>query len=256
MDRDLAANINKMQALIRQQRRQFSQQDVISGFNQAVVGLLGEEYRYLGFKSTHKTVQRMRAVLEKVPANQRPLAQALSKFFGHYQDEDYLRGVKKEAIAEMSVPKEATEQKAKPFKADGTSGNAVISFYNDMFRLVVNDLENAVGAKAQALFKGFIRCCKHSEALFAHFDMENTAEAIPLQLKEKISTGELKLSSHDLVQTFQQVLGGLLTEESRLLGPKATEATMSRMVEKVTTTYQQFRPLLDQLSATLRNKSA
>ena len=253
---DLTDNINNMQALIRQQERRLSQQDVINGFNQAVVGLLGEEYRYLGFKSTHKTVQRMRAILENVPANQRPLAQAMSKFFGHYQNEDYLRGEKKEGIAEMPASNGATEQKVKPFKADGTSGNAIISFYNDMFRLVVSDLENAVGAKAQSLFKGLIRGSKHGEALFVHFDMENTAETIPLQLKEKTSAGELKLSSQDLVHTFQQVLGGLLTEESRLLGPKATEATLSRMAEKVTTAHQQFRPLLDQLSATLRNKPA
>ena len=256
MDQDLAANINNMQGLIRQQGRQLSQQDVINGFNQAVVGLLGEEYRYLGFKSTHKTVQRMKAVLENVPANQRPLAQALSKFFGHYQNEDYLRGEKKEAIAAMAVSRGATEQKVKPFKVDGTSGNAIISFYNDMFRLVVNDLESAVGAKAQGLFKGLIRGSKHSEALLPHFDMENTAETIPPQLKEKIRTGELKMSTQDLVQTFQQILGGLLAEESRLLGTKATETTMSRMVEIVTTTHQQFRPLLDQLSATLRNKPA
>ena len=125
-----------------------------------------------------------------------------------------------------------------------------------MFRLVVNDLQDAVGAKAQGLFQGLIRGSKHTETLFAQFDMENTAETIPLRLKEKISIGELKLSTQDLVQTFQQVLGRLLTEESRLLGPKATEATLSRMVEKMATTHQRFRPLLDQLSATLRSKPA
>ena len=254
MKQDLAANINNMQALIRQQSRPLSQQDVINGFNQAVVGLLGEEYRFLGFKATRNTVQRMRSLLENVPANQRPLAQAISKFFEYYQDEDYLRGAKTAAAAEMPVSKGTTEQKVQPVKADGTSANAIITFYNDMFRLVVNDLQDVVGAKAQGLFQGLIRGSKHSETILAHFDMENTAETITLQLKEKIGSGGLKLNTQDLVQTFQQVLGGLLTEENRLLGPKATEATMSRMVEKVTTTHQQFRPLLDQLSATLGSK--
>jgi hypothetical protein len=256
MDQDLVANINNMQALIRQQGRTLSQQDVINGFNQAVVGLLGEKYRFLGFKATSNTVQRMRATLEKVPANQRPLAQAISKFLEHYQNEDYLRGAKKAATAEIPAAKGTTEQKVQPFKVDGTSGNAIINFYNDMFQLVINDLQNVVGAKALGLFQGLIRDSKHSETLFAQFDMKNTAETIPLQLKEKVNTGELKLSTQDLIQTFQQVLRGLLIEESRLLGPKATDSTMSRMAERVATSHQQFRPLLDQVSATLRSKSA
>jgi hypothetical protein len=256
MDQDLAANINNMQALIRQQSRPLSQQDVINGFNQAVVGLLGEEYRFLGFKATRNTVQRMRAILQNVPINQGPLAQAISKFFEYYENEDYLMGAKKAATAEIPAAKGTTEQKVRPSKPDGTSGKAVINFYNDMFLLVINDLQNVVGAKALGLFQGILRGSKHSETLLAQLDMKNTAETIPLQLKEKISTGELKLSTQDLVQTFQQVLRGLLTEESRLLGPKATEATMSRMVEKVATNHQQFRPLLDQLSATLGSKPA
>ena len=251
MDQDLAANINNMQALIRQQGRPLSQQDVINGFNQTVVGLLGEEYRFLGFKATSNTVQRVRANLEKVPANQRPLAEAISKFLEHYQNEEYLKGAKKAATAEVPTARGTAEHRALPLKLDGTSGTAIINFYNDMFRLVINDLQNAVGAKALALFQGLIQGSKHSETFLAHLDMKKTAETISLQLKEKINTGELKLSTQDLVQTFQQVLQGLLIEESRLLGPKATDSTMSQMAERVATTHQQFRPLLDQLSATL-----
>jgi len=256
MDQDLAANINNMQTLIRQQGRPLSPQDVINGFNQAVIGLLSEEYRFLGFKATRNTVQRMRATLEKVPANQLPLAQALSKFLAHYQNEDYLKGEKRAATAEVPAAKGTTEKKVQPLKVDGTSGDAIISFYNEMFRLVINDLQDVVGAKALGMFQGLMRGSKHSATLLAQFDMKDTAETIPLQLKEKINTGELKLSTQDLVQTFQQVLRGLLIEESRLLGPKATDSTMSRMVERVSTTHQQFRPLLDQLSAALRSKSA
>jgi len=256
VDQDLAANINNMQALIRQQGRPLSQQDVINGFNQAVVGLLGEEYRFLGFKATSKTVQRVRANLASVPANQRSLAQAISKFIEHYQNEDYLRGAKKAATAEVPAARGTTEQKVQPFKVDGTSGSAIIDFYNDMFRLVINDLQNVAGAKALGLLQGLIRGSKHSETLLAQFDMKKTSETIPLQLKEKISTGELKLSTQDLVQTFQQVLMGLLIEASQLLGPKATDSTKSQMAERVATTHQQFRPLLDQLSATLRSKPA
>jgi len=256
MDQDLAANINKMQALIRQQGRPLSQQDVINGFNQAVVGLLGEEYRFLGFKATSNTVLRMRANLERVPANQRPLAQAISKFLEHYQNEDYLRGAKKAATAEVPAARGTGEHEAQPLKLDGASGTAIINFYNDMFQLVISDLQNVVGAKALGLFQGLIRGSKHSDTLLNKFDMKDAANTIPLRLKEQVKTGELELSTQDLVQTFQQVLRGLLIEESRLLGPKATDSTMSRMVERVAATHQQFRPLLEQLSAALKSKPA
>jgi hypothetical protein len=254
MNQDLAANINKMQALIRQQGRPLSQQDVINGFNQAVIGLLGEEYQFLGFKATRNTVQRIRATLENVPANQRPLAQAISKFLEHYQSEDYLKGAKKAATAEVPAVTRPAEQKVQPSKADGTSGNAIINFYNAMFQLVIHDLQNVVGAKALGLFQGLIQGSKHSDTFNGLFDMEQTAATAPLRLKEKVNTGELKLSTQDLVQAFQQVLAGLLIEESRLLGPKATDSTMSRMVEKVSASHQQFKPLLEQLSATLKSK--
>jgi antitoxin component HigA of HigAB toxin-antitoxin module len=256
MDQDLASTINKMQALIRQQGRPLSPQDVINGFNQAVVGLLGEEYQFLGFKATRNTVQRMRGALERVPANQRPLAQAISKFLEHYQNEEYLRGAKKATTTEVSSAGGTGEHKAQPLKLDGTSGTAVITFYNDMFQLVMSDLQNVVGAKAFGLFQGLIRGSKNSEVLLKQFNVGDSANTIPLRLKEEVKTGEIELSTQDLVQTFQQVLRGLLIEESRLLGPKAANSTMTRMVEKVAASYQQFRPLVEELSASLRSKPA
>ena len=86
--------------------------------------------------------------------------------------------------------------------------------------------------------------------------MKDSANTIPLRVKEQVKTGEPELSTQDLVQTFQLVLRGLLIEESRLLGPKAADSTMSRMVEKVAASHQQFRPLLEQLSASLKSKPA
>jgi hypothetical protein len=158
------------------------------------------------------------------------------------------------ATAELPAAKGAAEHKVHAAKADGTGGNAVINFYNDMFQLVIHDLQNVVGAKALGLFQGLIQGSRHSGTLQGLFDMQHTAATTPLRLKEKINTGELKISGQDLVQAFQQVLAGLLVEESRLLGPKATDSTMSRMVEKVSASHQQFRPLLEQLSATLKSQ--
>ncbi len=255
LDQDLATNIGKMQTLIRQQGRALSRQDLINGFNQAVVGLLGEEYRFLGFKATKSTVQRMRATLEQVPANQRPLAQALSRFLAHYQSENYLRDSKKGAsikAVDVGTPRDRVQ----PLKLDGVSGTAIVNFYNEMFQLVIGDLEREVGAKARGLFQGLIRSSKHSDTLLAQFDVQNTSGTNPLQLKDQVNTEELKLTTQDLVQSFQRVLSGLLVEESRLLGPKATDFTFSRMVERTAAAHQQFKPLLNQLSAYVGSKRA
>jgi hypothetical protein len=256
MDQELAVNINKMQALISQQGRPFSQQDVINGFNQAVVALLGEEYRFLGFKATSNTVQRLRANLEKVPANQRPLARAISKFLEHYQKEDYLRGAKKAANVEMPAARGTGEHKVQPPKLEGADATAIVNYYNDMFQLVISDLQNVVGAKAVGVFQDLIRGSKHSDILLNTFHLKDGANKIPLQPKEEVKNGKFDLSSQDLLQTLQQVLMGLLIEENRLLGPKATDSTMSRMAEKVAANHQQFRPLFEKLSATLKSKSA
>jgi hypothetical protein len=248
LDQDPAANVGRMQNLIRQHGRTLAHQDLINGFNQTVVGLLREEYQFLGFKSARTSVQRMRAVLEQVPAQQKPLAQAVSSFLAHYENEDYLRGVKKLGSAK-AVDAGTTGARAQPLKLDGVSGTAVVSFYNDMFGLVIGDLEKEVGAKARGLFHGLIRNSKHSDALMAQFDLQSTPGSDPVKLKDQVNTDQLKLTAQDLVQTLQQVLGGLLAEESRLLGPKAAESTFSRMLERSAEAYQQLTPLLNRLSA-------
>jgi predicted transcriptional regulator len=72
LDQDLATNINRMESLIQQQGQSLSQNDLVNGFNQVLVRLLGEQYQFLGYKGTRSTVKRMRASLESVPATHRP----------------------------------------------------------------------------------------------------------------------------------------------------------------------------------------
>ena len=256
LNQDLATNINKMETHIQQQRQSLSQNDLINGFNQVLVRLLGEQYHFLGYKSTRSTVQRMRASLQNVPATHRPLAQAISRFFEHYENEDYLRGTKQVASTQAGAASGISEARSPQATISNMSGTAIVNFYNEMFRLVISDLEQEVGAKVRGLFQGLIRSSQYSDALLSHFEVQDVSDPNPLRLKDTVKTGGLKLSGQDLVQTFQQVLRGLLLEESRLLGQKATDSTVSRLAERMKASHTQFKPLLDQLTATVVSKSA
>ena len=91
-----------------------------------------------------------------------------------------------------------------------------------MFQLVITDLEIEVGAKARGLFQGLMRSSQNSDNILAQFEVLDGSDPNPLRLKDNVNTKELKIKGQDLVQAFQQVLRGLLLEESRILGPKAT----------------------------------
>jgi hypothetical protein len=256
LDQDLATNISQMEALIQQQRQPLAQNDLVNGFNQVLVLLLGEQYQFLGYKGTRSTVQRMRASLQNVPAAHGTLAQAISRFLKHYENEDYLRGTKQVASAQAGAASGISEARSTQPTMSNMSGTAIVNFYNDMFRLVISDLEQEVGAKAIGVFKELIKSSNHYETLLAHFEVQDASDQNPLRLKDSAKAGGLKLSAQALVQTFQQVLKGLLLEENRLLGPKATDLTVSRLAEKMKASHTQFKPLLDQLTATVVSKPA
>ena len=256
LDQDLATNISQMEALIQQQRQPLAQNDLVNGFNQVLVLLLGEQYQFLGYKGTRSTVQRMRASLQNVPAAHGTLAQAISRFLKHYENEDYLRGTKQVASAQAGAASGISEARSTQPTMSNMSGTAIVNFYNDMFRLVISDLEQEVGAKARGLFQGLIKSSNHYDTLLVHFEVQDTSDQNPLRLKDNAKTGELRLSGQALVQTFQQVLRGLLLEENRLLGPKATDLTVSRLAERMKASHTQFKPLLDQLTETVVSKQA
>ncbi|MBT8407555.1 MAG: DUF4388 domain-containing protein, partial [Deltaproteobacteria bacterium] len=199
LNQDLATNINRMESLIQQQGQSLTQNDLINGFNQVLVLLLGEQYQFLGYKGTRSTVQRMRASLQNVPATHRNLAQAISRFLEHYENEDYLRGTKQVASTQAGAASGISEARSPQPTMSNMSGTAIVNFYNDMFRLVITDLEQEVGAKAQELFQGLIRSSNHYDTLLAHFEVQDTSDQNPLRLKDSVKTGGLKLSGQALV---------------------------------------------------------
>jgi hypothetical protein len=63
-----------------------------------------------------------------------------------------------------------------------------------------------------------------------------------------MKTRELKLSKQELLQAFTEVIQILLLEESRLLGAKAAQQTITRLKEAMARTDTMHQPLKDYLA--------
>ena len=198
----------------------------------------------------------MKVSLENVPANQQLLARAISRSLEHYEDRDFLCGKKKAAIALVDSGSGVKGGSIASPKLAKVDGDAIVHFYNDMFEGVLNDLGREVGAKAKHLIEKIIKGTKHKDTLLTQFDLQGNSSNVASRVQEHIKSEGLQTSERDLVVTFQEVLRGLLFEESSLLGPRATEATVARMVEKAAAFHPQFKPLMDQITASIVSETA
>ncbi len=249
LNQDLTTNVGQIQAFLQEQKKTLTQKDFIKGFNQVIGGLLREQYKLLGYKATKSTLDRMKAALEKVPESQRLLARAVSRSLEHYRDEVFLSGKKSVATATAASDSGVMEEGITASDLGKLGGEAIVNFYNDMFQLVITELQREVGAKAQVLVNNTIKGTKSYATLFTQFDLKGDLSNIALRIQKHINAKGLKPSEQDLVVAFQEVLRGLLAEESKLLGLRTTAATVARLEEKTATVHPLFKPLMDQLAA-------
>ena len=198
--------------------------------------------------NTRGTLNRMKAGLERAPDNQLLLARAISRSLEHYEDEDFLSGKRKVATVVGASDSGFSDNGGAAPDLVKVDGNAIIHFYNDMFQMVITELEREVGAKARDLIKNIIKSTKGYDTTLTQFDLQGNFGNIALQIQEYIKAKGFKPSEQDLVTTLQEVLKQLLLEENRLLGPKATKATVSRLVEKMAGTHPRFKQVVDQLT--------
>jgi len=256
LNQDLATNASQIQTFLDQQRKTLTQKDFIKGFNQVVASLLREQYQLLGYKATRSTLNRMKTALENAPQNQRLLARAISRSLDHYQDEAFLSGKRNATTAAAASGSGFIERGIATPGLDKVGAESIVHFYNDIFQAVMGELEREVGAKAQNLAQSIIRGAKHHDTLLGQFDLQGSSGNMALRIQDHISTKGFKPSERDLVLVFQDVLRGLLFEESRLLGPKATQATVARLAEKMAVAHPQCRSLVDQFTALAAGEKA
>jgi hypothetical protein len=251
LNRDVAANLSKIQAHLKQQGRVLSDRDLIKGFNQVLTNLIREQYRFLGAKASRNTVERLRVALENAPSHQRFLAGKLKELLGKYESTGLLHGPKKQPVSKDLAASGTSDSKLPPLNLDKMGGSAIVTFYNDIIQVVISDLEREVGAKAQELLSDIMKSSKYYDSFLSQFDLSTPSDSNAMRIKEHIKTQELKLRKTDLVKAFQQVLVALLREENQLLGNKATDNTIARLVERMAVAQPQLKPLVNHLSAYL-----
>lgn len=251
---DTAELFRRIQARVQAEGR--SGKDLLKGLNQALVALLGEEYRLLGAKATMGTVSRLKDSLNDLPEHQQSLAAAMRQFLSHHEDEGSFSRTRKAAPEPGGVEGRGSAQGGGPFpNLESVGGVGIVSFYSEMIRVVMEDLEKVLGAKARDLFQETLRSSTQHGNFLSQFSPQNNGNANAVRIREHLKTRELKMSKQELVGAFQQLLIALLREEGKLLGSKATQQTMSRLVEAMARTEMGQKPLIDHLSSALVGKT-
>jgi len=251
---DTAELFRRIQARVQGEGR--SGKDLLKGLNQALVALLGEEYRLLGSKATMGTVSRLKESLDDLPEHQQPLAGAMRQFLSHYEDEGSFSRTRKAAPEPGRVEGRASSQAGGSLpNLESVGGVGIVSFYSEMIRVVMEDLEKVLGAKARDLFQQTLQSSSQHGSFLSQFSPQNNGNANAVRIREHLKTRELKMSKQELVGAFQQLLVTLLREEGKLLGSKATQQTISRLVEAMARTEMRQKPLIDHLSSALVGKT-
>jgi hypothetical protein len=242
-DHGLDANLSCILSHVEKQGRPLSKTQLIEGFNQVVGNLFQDERRLLGSAATKDTMSRVRSALESVPEHQRLLTQATSRFLDGYEDGSLL--TKTGIVSETKSPGPGTT-----ITLSKIGNAAIVTFYNQAIQLVVTDLERELGTKARKVLQKVMKDFSHYGSFFSQLDMGNSSETSVAYTSEHIKAQGPKLSEQGLVQALEELLIALLQEESQLLGDKATQVTISRLMEEMRGQAQQ-KPFVDHLSASL-----
>ena len=242
----LTEGVRSVRAALQQEK--LSSKELLQGLNQAILTLLGEENRLLGAKATLSTVRLLQQVLDDLPSDQQALARAMKRFLGH-QESKLSSGTSMKAPPEMTAAEVmATEKTGSKLELEGVGGSAIVTFFGQIVQVMLSDLEGVLGVKARDLFQGIVRNSKYYSSFLSQFSPQSNGSANAIRIREYMKTRELKLSKQELLEAFTEVIQILLREESRLLGTKAAQQTITRLKEAMARTDTMHQPLKDYLA--------
>jgi len=253
---DAATNLDLIHNHIRHQKKSVLQQDLVNGFNLAVLNLLQEEYQLLGLKASQNTANRAQAALELVPGNQKPLARTLSRFLNQVrQDEDLLQGARSLPQTLIHAKKPPSEKKQPlPAGPDKIGGASIIAFYSMVVQMLITDLEQEIGAKASDLLQDAVMNSEYYAKFLSQFDISDSIGTNVKRISNYIGTRGFQVNNQDMVVAFQQVFATLLQAENRLLGNKAVRMSLFKIREHVTSpACKNYKPLADLFVTFLKN---
>jgi hypothetical protein len=145
----------------------------------------------------------------------------------------------------------ATEKTGSTLDLESVGGSAIVTFFGQIVQVMLSDLEGVLGAKARELFQAILKNSKYYSNFLSQFSPQSNGSANAIRIREYMKTRESKLSKQELLQAFAEVIQILLREESRLLGTKAAQQTIARLMEAMTRTDTKHQPLKDYLAALL-----
>ena len=250
-------NIQRMNAWMVEQQKDISSKDLYHEFRDIIAFLLVEEYHLLGFKSFKNTVQRITDISDRMPLEEKKMAQSVIAYLNALMDTINLQAGKEMSFNGLStngIPK--GDSSAVPFpKLAQIGGAAVIAFYSRVIQIVMDDLEQAVGSKSYELIQKIIESSSYYEKFLSQFNVRDDVKTNVERIRKYISEKGYRLGKISFVNGFQQVLIELLYEEKELLGDRPTHASIMKLDSMASGLKQkEFRYLADHLSQTITSR--
>jgi hypothetical protein len=245
-DATVRTNLNQIESRARQQILRIGRDALASGFLAVVAAFLRQGYQVLGFRAIQNMVARIREGLQHVPVGQQP----------YFENEKVL--VQQTDGSAVTPVKQTRTSAGAPALGldhfDKISTTAVITFYHQALQMVARDLEREIGSQVANLFKGVMADSNYYDRLLASFDINATGADNVKFIHAHVASRGSKIDKQALVQAFENLLASVLQEEKRMLGPKATRASVLRLESNIGQIEQgKYKPLQDHLNGLLKH---
>ena len=225
---DLGANLARIRDQGARTLQDLEPKALVEGFLMVVSSFLGQGYRVLGFKAVQQMIGGLCDGLQQVPVSHQRLARTVTEFLQPLlQDEKMLQKPSRVAMPERTpTEREPGVSFSRIQHLDRISASTIIAFYHQTFQRLVRDLELEIGTQGTNLFQRLVAASDAYDTLLAPFDLQAQASTNIKHMHEHLSERGYRLEKETLIQAFQNLLAALLQEEKRLLGPKATRASL------------------------------
>jgi Domain of unknown function (DUF4388) len=111
------------------------------------------------------------------------------------------------------------------------SAESIIRFFLPLIKVIISDISTEMGnKKAAAIFEASIKTSHHYELFLRAVRPEDTANTMVQNIRERIGQSSKPVKSTDLATALKNTIVQILKEEHQLLGLKAVNGTMRRMI--------------------------
>jgi hypothetical protein len=225
---DLNTNLTRIRDHGARTLQGLEQKVLVEGFLMVVGSFLRQGYRVLGFKAVQQMIVGLCDGLQQVPVSHQGLARTVNEFLQPLvRDEKMLQKPSQVAMPKHTPPeREPGVSLSRIQHLDRISASTIIAFYHQTFQMLIRDLELEIGSQGTNLFQRLVAASDAYDTLLAPFDLQADASTNIKRMHEHLSEHGYRLEKERLIQAFQHLLAALLQEEKRLLGPKATRASL------------------------------